>query len=79
MATSKATTINPQITPVSQAAELQGWLNMLTAKQSVHGILWNQFADSEPHQWPHSGLIDATGAAKPLMGVFADVRKRHLA
>lgn len=79
IATSKATTINPQITPVSQAAELQGWLNMLTAKQSVHGILWNQFADSEPHHWPHSGLIDATGAAKPLMGVFADVRKRHLA
>ena len=77
-AISKATTISDQITGANQATTMRRWLTMLVAKQSVHGILWGQFADSEAHRWPHSGLIDAVGAAKPVMSVFSELRKAHL-
>lgn len=78
-ASGKATTVCRHITPALQAAQLRAWLKMLTAKQSMHGILWNHFADSEPSRWPHSGLIDAAGAAKPIMASLAELRKQHLA
>jgi hypothetical protein len=52
---------------------------MLLAKQCVHGILWSQFADSDPHRWPHGGLLDAAGAVKPLVPMLTELRQRHLA
>ncbi len=76
----KATVMTPNITSATQAAWLKPWLEMLIAKQSVHGVVWNQFFDSETRQWPHSGLlIDAGGQTKPLLGVLQTLKKQHLA
>jgi hypothetical protein len=77
-ALSKVTTIHDQLTPASQADLLRPWIDMLLAKQAIHGVLWGQFADSEPQRWPHGGLLDTTGAPKPLVNVFAEARKQHL-
>jgi hypothetical protein len=67
-----------KISPEEIAAMLRPWLSMLVAKQAVHGIFWNQYTDSEPHRWPHCGLVDTTGAAKPLMDVLTELRRAHL-
>jgi hypothetical protein len=66
-------------TPAAAALALKPQLEMLMAKQAIHGVIWNQFADREPHTWPHSGLFDAAGQAKPLLSVLSDLRKEHLA
>jgi hypothetical protein len=44
----------------------------------VRGVFWNQWRDDEPHLWPHSGLIDAAGKAKPSLASLASLRRRHL-
>ena len=78
-ARSKAAVITPGVTANSQAAWLKPWLEMLVAKQCIHGLVWNQLFDSESHVWPNSGLlVDAAGQTKPLFSVFSDLKKQHL-
>lgn len=78
LATTKASTLSLDLSPAKQAEMVRPWLAMLLAKQCVHGILWSQFADSESQRWPHGGLIDASGAAKPLFNAMVELRKQHL-
>jgi hypothetical protein len=47
-------------------------------KPFVQSVLWVQAADAEPHQFPHCGLFDAAGAAKPTLQSLAEVRQKHL-
>ncbi len=78
LASHNATTVHPQITPELQAEWLEPWLSVLVAKQTVHGLFWNQFTDNEPHRWPHSGLFDVNGTAKPIAKVLAALKTQHL-
>jgi hypothetical protein len=78
LASRKAAVMHPQATPAAQGAFWRPWIDMLLAKQAVHGLFWQPFADHEPHAWPHSGLIDAGGATKPIAAVLADARRAHL-
>ena len=57
------------------AAELT---RLLLTKPSVHGIIWNQWSDAAVHEFPHSGLLDAQGQAKPLLESLAQLRQEHL-
>lgn len=64
--------------PQSQQALLQRLVPFLTAKQSVHGIIWNQLRDSISHPYAHGGLIDPQGNPKPALQALADFRQQHL-
>jgi hypothetical protein len=48
---------------------------MLLTKPAVQGIFWNQFADGLPHDFPHGGLIDATGKTKPALKALKKMRR----
>lgn len=42
----------------------------LLAKHMVHGIVWDGWADNEPHVQNHAGVIDASGAPRPMLDYF---------
>lgn len=60
----------------------QAWINrmvpMLLAKPYVHGILWNQLRDYEPHDFPHAGMFDLRRHPKPGLRTLASLRQAHL-
>jgi hypothetical protein len=51
---------------------------LLLSKSSLHGIVWNQLSDGEPHEFPNSGLFDGDGIAKPILPALAAIRKELL-
>ncbi len=53
-------------------------LPLLLARSTVQVILWNQLTDASPHEFPHAGLFDAQGQAKPLVGLMRNLRKSCL-
>ncbi|MBX9790367.1 MAG: endo-1,4-beta-xylanase [Pirellulales bacterium] len=62
----------------TQAAWAERLVPSLLARPAVRGVFWNQWRDDEPHHWPHSGLVDASGRAKPALSSLAALRRRHL-
>ncbi len=72
--------------PVLGSEPKAGWqkylvehvLPVLIAKNSVQAIVWNQWTDTQPHEFAHGGLIDATGKAKPALKALAELRKKYL-
>ncbi len=68
----------PDAAAISQ--QLAGQLiPLLLSKPALHGIIWNQLSDAEPHEFPHAGLFDASSQAKPLLSLLADFRAKYLA
>lgn len=64
--------------PTAQQAWVERYVPLLLSKPAVHALLWNQCADSDPHDYPHAGLIDTTGRAKPALTTLARLRREHL-
>jgi hypothetical protein len=58
------------------------WVNryvpMLLAKPIVQGVIWNQLLDSQPHDFAHGGLFDASGSPKAALASIAAQRRAHL-
>jgi hypothetical protein len=52
-------------------------IQMLLAKQNVHGIFWNQLSDRDPHPYPNSGLIDSQGQVRPILDGIVQLRTRY--
>ena len=65
-------------TPVAQQRWAARFVPLALAKPSVRGVVWNQLRDSQPHDFPHAGLFDADGQAKPALRTLAAIRKTHL-
>ena len=63
----------------SQLAWAASVAPLLLARTSVQVLLWNQLSDAEPHEFPHGGLFDAKGKAKPALELLRDLRKTCLA
>ena len=63
-------------------AAQQSWaarfVSLALAKPAVQGVIWNQLRDSQPHDFPHGGLFDADGRAKPSLRTLAMIRQKHL-
>jgi hypothetical protein len=82
-ATGKATVINggphTEVSPATQSAWVERHVPLILAKNCVQVLLWNQLSDQGPHEAPHGGLFDATGAPKPALAALAQIRKNHLA
>jgi len=51
---------------------------LLLTKPSLHAVVWNQWSDAEPHEFPHAGVLDHAGQPKPLLGSLAEIRKTLL-
>ncbi len=66
------------ISPQSQMEYIQRLVPLLLAKQSIHGVVWNQLCDSHPHDFAHGGLFDAAQEPKPALEVLAKLRQNHL-
>lgn len=62
----------------SQAHWVSHFVPLLLSKAYVHTVSWNQLSDSDPHEFPHGGLFDAQGNAKPAFSVLAHLRRKHL-
>jgi hypothetical protein len=48
---------------------------LMASRPSVQVLIWNQLADNEQHEFPHGGLFDAQGKAKPSLAMLRDLRK----
>lgn len=61
-------------TPNAQQAWVSRYVTLAMAKAYVQGVFWNQLCDSQPHEFPHGGLFDAEGNAKPALEQLASLR-----
>ncbi|MBI1347291.1 glycoside hydrolase [bacterium] len=73
--------IEPSIWPggceeASQAYWLQQLIPLLLAKPAVASISWSTFSDTDPHEFPRSGLLSVDGSPKRAMETFIDFRHR---
>lgn len=64
--------------PPAVGLSCESILRMLLAKPTVHAIVWNQTSDQIPHRFPHGGLWDANGKAKPILTKAANLRATYL-
>jgi len=62
----------------SQQAWIARYLPLILAKPYVHGVLWSQLRDYEPHDFPHGGLFDLRRHPKPALRTLASIRQAHL-
>jgi hypothetical protein len=62
--------------------DLQGdwasdFASLAACKPSVRGVTWAQLTDGESHQFPHCGVLDSAGRAKPALAQLRMLRERH--
>jgi hypothetical protein len=62
----------------SQAGWAEAFTALAIAKPYVQSVHWVHFADADPHQVPHAGLVDAKGALKPALERLRGIRAAHL-
>ena len=60
----------------AQARWLEEYVPLLLAKPAVLAVFWNHLSDSQPHRFPHAGLIRENGVAKAAF--HAMVHQHHL-
>lgn len=65
-------------TPEVQADWASTFGALALCKPYVRGITWTHLSDADPHSYPHCGLLDATGAPKPALGRWRELREKHL-
>jgi hypothetical protein len=53
-------------------------VQMLLAKNTVHGIIWNQASDRDEHPFPNAGLISPLGKQRALLDGLARLRQMHV-
>ncbi len=62
----------------AQNAFVETYVPLLLAKPSVQAVVWNQWSDAEPHEFPHGGLVNRRAAVKPVLRSLGALRKSHL-
>jgi hypothetical protein len=65
-------------TPEVQAAWVAEVTALVLCKPYVQGVQWTHFRDTEPHQFPHCGLVDARDRVKPALSKLRELREKHL-
>jgi hypothetical protein len=65
--------------PGTQADWVEAFCTLALCKPFVQGVQWVQLSDVGSHPFPHCGLIDASGNAKPALERLSDLRQKHLA
>jgi hypothetical protein len=65
-------------TPEAQASWASTFAPLALCKPFVQGVQWTHFADGDPHQFPHCGLIDRQGQPRPALQALTALREEHL-
>jgi hypothetical protein len=65
-------------TPEVQGEWAAAFAALALCKPYVRGIDWADLSDADAHLYPHCGLFDATGAAKPAVARLKALREQHL-
>jgi hypothetical protein len=65
-------------TPEVQAEWVAEVAQLALCKPFVQALQWAHFADGQPHQFPHCGLLDSRGNAKPFVQKLRELREKHL-
>jgi hypothetical protein len=58
----------------AQQAWASRYVPLMLAKPSVQAVIWSQFEDGRPHDFPHGGLVTAQGQAKPALRMLTSLR-----
>jgi hypothetical protein len=66
------------LSPDAQADWAADFLALAACKPFVRSVTWAQLSDAELHQFPNSGLLDSTGAAKVALSEMRHFRQEHL-
>jgi len=64
--------------PQTQARWTADFATLALSKPRVQAVQWTHFSDAELHQFPHSGLVDSQGQAKPALDQLRQLRERYL-
>lgn len=64
--------------PETQADWAEAYSTLALCKPYVQGVQWVQLADAGTHPFPHCGLLDAEGNAKPALERLRELRQQHL-
>ena len=67
-----------QVTPQGQQALIDRLVPLLLSKQNLHGVVWNRLADAPARDFPHGGLFDVRGKAKPVLDSLTRIRQEHV-
>jgi hypothetical protein len=78
LATGKTRPVHCEWTPDEQAQWTRNYFLMALAKPFVRGFLWANWADFQPHEFPHSGLLDLTRRFKPVVEALCELRRSYL-
>lgn len=65
-------------TPETQEQWAASFGALALCKPYVQAMHWTHLADAGFHQFPHAGLIDASGNAKPALRKLRQLREQHL-
>jgi hypothetical protein len=61
----------------AQQAWAARYVPLILAKPGVQAVVWNQFEDAQPHEFPHAGLLTPQGQAKPALRTLASLRAAY--
>ena len=59
----------------TQAEWAVAFARLAGCKPSVEAVNWIHLSDAELHQFPHCGLLDAAGKAKPALPALRQLRQ----
>ena len=62
----------------AQQAWAARYVPLILAKPGVQAVVWNQFEDGQPHDFPHAGLLTPQGQAKPALRTLAALRAAYI-
>jgi len=63
--------------PAAQQAWLARFVPLMLAKPGIQAVVWNQFEDGQPHEFPHAGLLTPQGQAKPALRALTALRAAY--
>jgi hypothetical protein len=66
------------VSPQAQAELISVLVPLLIARQPVQAVVWNQWRDDLPHDFPHGGLYDTMGQPKPGLKKLVEIRREYL-
>ncbi len=70
--------VQPGASRDAQARWAADLLEVLLSRPYIHGVFWGKLTDRDPGDYPHSGLYDVEGRAKPAVEALRSVRRRCL-
>ncbi len=68
-----------EVTPELQEAWGEAFVALALCNPLVRTVTWDSWSDADPHLTPWGGLVQTTGAAKPLLARLSRLRSEELA